>query len=276
MHINPLKVSYTFPVSIILFLSLLGGCGMEDVQSTWRSRAIVIDGKNTEWDGLLKPLGEKGSTVGFVNDSTFVYLVLVTSNHDLQRQVFRRGIIVWFDRGGGKDKKFGIQYPLAGGGPMGERLNAQEYPVLRTPGSMSDEVELFEGDQGHTRMTLAQTGGIEVRFSMTNDTLVYEMKVPIYDDGHHPFAIGTSPGVHIGVGIETAAAPAPEHRSEGMAEGPGGPGGAEGEGMGGHRGGGRSGRGYGGGERQEGSNSSPIDYWARLQLSGTPGNGVSH
>ncbi len=273
MQRTPLKTGSLSNALFLLLVLSLAGCGMDDVRSTWRGRAVVIDGINEEWDGLLHPIGEKGSSIGVVNDSSYLYLVVVTSNHDIQRQVFRRGVIVWFDRSGGKDKKFGIQYPLSEGPPMGDRGAAQEFPTLRPPAGMSDEVEVFEGEQKHTRMTMAQTGGMEIRFRTVHDTLVYEMKVPLYDDGRHPFAIGTSAGVQIGVGIETAAARAPERPSGGMAEGPGGPGG---EGMGGHRGGGRSGRGFGGGERPEGSDSSPIDYWARLQLAGSPGNGASH
>ena len=122
------------------------------------------------------------------------------------------------------------------------------------------------GKDDHHRMTLAESGGVEAQFRTSNDILVYELKVPLSDNGSHPFAIGTKAGTLIGVGIETSTALNPALRSESVGEGGGGErGGGMGEGGGGGRGR-RGGRGGGGGRSSSGDQGEPFKMWAKVQL----------
>lgn len=247
---------------ILLTLFFLAGCGTIDIKSRWRDRDVVIDGKNTEWR-YLTVLDDKETSVGALNDGNFVYLILITSNRDLHNQVMRRGLTFWFDHDGGTDKKFGVHYPIGLGGfrasqegrPDGED-QAQD---MRKENSV-EELEIYgpKEDDRH-RMTMAETGGIEARFRTVNDVLVYELKVPLADNGSHPFAIG--PGTLIGVGIETLTDRSPEKPQEEFAGGTGERGGRP---MGGRGGGGR--RGGGGGRSGTSGRSEPFKMWAKVQL----------
>ncbi len=82
-----------------------------DVNSTFRDRPIVIDADAGEWAGLSLHT-EKNVSFAVCNDSSYIYILLTTSDHSLQRQFSGLGINLWFDASGGSEKTFGIHYPL--------------------------------------------------------------------------------------------------------------------------------------------------------------------
>lgn len=256
--------------SVILLAAAAGmsGCSNLEFASHWRTGDITIDGQNKEWDGLLTPLDDKLTSVGMVNDSSNLYIGLVTANRDLARQIMRRGITFWFDREGGKRKTFGIRFPLGyeGYAPSGDSPNEGsgqgEASRNERIAEASGELDLYGPREGDIhRMTLAEAEGIEVKAKVDRGMLVYEMKVPLEEDAHHPFAVGAKAGTLIGVGVETSSERQGERPSEGMTRGDGG-----GRGFGGR---GRGGGGMGGGGRRAApqSQAAPLDVWAKVQLS---------
>ena len=274
------------------FLCLMAGCKTLEFTSRWKNKDVVIDGKNTEWKDSLYALDEHETSVGLINDERFLYIGLITINRDYQRQIMRSGLTVWFDRKGGEDKKFGIHYPLGFGGSgsqQGLRQNTGDEgssgeaggdrpaeSQMDNPRPLFDELEIYgPGDGEHHRMTAAETGGIDVRVGITNGVLVYELKIPLADNGSTAFAIGTKAGMQIGVGLESSngrgAAPSGsgeggEGRGGGMGGGRGGgTGGGRGGGMGGGRGGGMGG-GRGGGGSRSGGQAEPLGVWAKVHL----------
>ena len=248
--------------SICCVLGLMiwtAGCGSRELKSHWRDRDITIDGRNTEWSDYLTPVDDKGTSVALANDQEYLYIGLVTGDGNLQRQIFRGGVTIWFDPAGGEEKKFGIHYPLGPAtsgrreGEIGEADRDERQPP-EIAQSAASELELIGPQDGeHHRMTIGETGGIDVRFRDYRDTLVFELKVPLVDNGKHPFAIGTKPGSPLGVGLETDAGRSAELRSEEPSEG--------GRGRGGF---GRRGGGFG--ERPSGSRPGPYKEWAKVEL----------
>jgi len=267
------------------FLCLIAGCKTLEFASRWKNKDVVIDGKNTEWKDSLYALDEHETSMGLLNDDHFLYIGLITVNRDYQRQIMRSGLTVWFDRNGGEGKKFGIHYPLGPGGPgsqQGRKENTGDEgssgeaggdrpaeSQMDNPRPLVDELEVYgPGDGEHHRMTTAETGGIDVRVGITNGVLVYELKVPLADNGSTAFAIGTKPGMQIGVGVESSngRGAASQGNSEGGEGRGGGMGGGRGGGMGGRGGGGgRRGGGSGGGSRA-GGQTEPLQIWAKVQL----------
>src|SRR5262249_44031484 len=126
----------------------------------------------------------------------------------------------------------------------------------------TNELEILgPRDLDRRRMTMGESGGIEVRSRRTNNVLVYEMKIPLSDNGAHPFAIGTTPGAVIGVGVEAGRNPGrmgPREES-----------GDEGDRLGGGYGGG-GGRGGRGGDRggagRSGEQREGFKLWAKVRL----------
>jgi len=255
-------------IVLIFLLCLLAGCGTLELKSPWRDREVVVDGKNTEWRGSLTALDDKQSSIGLLNDGEYLYIGLTSTNQNLQRQVMRRGITFWFDRDGGKGKKFGIHFPIDSGRfgpPRGGRADEGErepHPQRENFEVLSDELEIYGPAEGEShRMTMAQTGGIEARIGTSDGILVYELKIPLMDNGPHLFAIGTKTGASIGVGVETLSNRSferPPGDSPGYGDGRGG-------GFGGRGGRGRGG--FGSGRSRSGEQAEPLKVWAKVQLS---------
>lgn len=263
------KVAQTILLNLFLMgLFFLAGCGTIDLKSRWRDREITIDGKNTEWR-YLNVLDDKETSIGVLNDNDFIYLIFITTNRDVHNQVVRRGLTLWFDSDGGKDEKFGVHYPIGFGGIRSAQDSRPESDNegqnLRKENS-TDELEIIgPKKEDRHRMTLAETGGIEARFTTSSGVLVYEMKVPLLENSSHPFAIGTKSGARIGVGA--LADRASERPAEGFGESGGergdGAGGRDGAGMGGRGGGARRG---GGGRKGSSGQAEPFKMWAKVQL----------
>ena len=120
-----------FLVSIVL----LESCGTVEMESQWRDREITIDGKTGDWQGRLMAVKETGISLGLLNDEKNIYICVSATDRRVASQVFRQGLVVWFDPQGGKDKILGIRYPLGmewsdfqgppGGGEAGGQDNAR-------------------------------------------------------------------------------------------------------------------------------------------------------
>ncbi len=255
-------------VLLLAGVAAISGCSRLELASHWRTGQVKIDGQNSEWEGLLTPLDDKLTSVGLVNDSSYLYIGLITANRDLARQIMRRGLTLWFDRDGGKKKAFGIRFPLGyeGYAPSLDAPNAgtgqEEASRNERIAEASGELDLYGPREGDIhRMTLAEAEGIEVKAKVDRGMLVYEMKVPLEEDSHHPFAVGAKAGTLIGIGVETTGERQGERPSEGMTRGDGG-----GRGFGGR---GRGGGGMGGGARRAApqSQAAPLDIWAKVLLS---------
>ena len=262
-----------FQYGLVLFLCFAAGCGMIDLKSHWRNRPVVIDGKNSEWGTSLVLLDDKETSIGILNDSGYIYIGLVSTSRNLRSQVMRRGITFWFDVEGGKDEKFGVHYPLAYDAPRSSPENGTDADNQSSAGQKDLPIDDLEiegpGKDDHHPMTFAEAAGIEVKYTIANGVLVYELKVPLSEKISSPFAIGAKPGMLIGVGAETSNNKSTPKPPEGVSEGGGGRG--EGMGGGGYGGGGGGGRGHhgGGGSRDRsspGSQGEPFSMWAKVQL----------
>jgi hypothetical protein len=261
------------------------------IDSHWRDREIVIDGSNADWPGPLLQIEEKTPvTIAAVNDGRFLYLVLHASDPMARARIMRQGLIVWFDPSGKNKKQFGIKFPVgmergdmrgrSGGGPRGMRPgggtspddgtgdSGQRGPEMFDPpnrlellGAKKDDIHSFVADK---------VPGIVVKIGQVEGALVYELQVPLAKTSEFVYAIGTTAGALIGIGLETPKierASSDEGRGRGM--GGGGMGGRGMGGRGGRGGGGRSGGGMGGrgmGAGRDTEQMKPMKAWGLLQL----------
>jgi uncharacterized membrane protein YgcG len=257
----------------------MAGCASFNTYTTESrplSKPITIDGRTDDWQGELFVVPGERMMIGFVNDGRFLYIAVLVEEAFQRNQVLYQGLTVWFDPKGGKEKAFGIRYPL--GLPPGERpapkMGAEGEgltPVDLPEGALA-ELEIVRSEkEPPRRFKIADLKGVEVKVTPSTGLLVYEMKIPLTADAEHPVAVGTLPGRTVGIGFETPkfdASSIPRESGGGM---PGG-GGGRGGGMGG--GGGRGGAGgMGGGRGGMMGLAEPLKIWAIVQLA--PGTGTA-
>jgi hypothetical protein len=277
----PSSLPILLPILMFLPLPLLNGCADAiELDSLWRDRDVTIDGDLTEWEGFTHFIEEAHATVGVLNDEEHLYLSLASSNQSTQRQVLALGLTVWFDPDGGKERAFGIRFPLGMATMDRSALAGRRRPDPEELDKLLEEVELeleiipaAGGEPHRLPMPVAYTGGIDVRVKRSNGTLAYELKVPLSAATGHPYAIGTESGATIGVGLETPEIDMGER--PGMGGGPRG--GSMGRGGGPGRGGGDGGGGRGGGKmpgggRQRGGSRpeppAPLEAWVKIHMAG--------
>jgi hypothetical protein len=267
------RSSWAIPLTAAILLAIpsLAGCGSLELTSLWRDREITVDGQDTEWENTRVYLDDANSSVAVLNDEEFIYISLVTGDRTIRRQIMGGGLTLWFDPDGGKDKTFGLHYPIG-------MMESTERPLARrdaddrdTEGLSDDmrdafarantELEIIgpEENERH-RVKVATLIGMEVKANVTDDRLIYELKMPLASSEMYPFAINAEPGTKIGIGLTT-----PEMDREQMRDhmGRGGRGMPPGGGMGGGMG---PGGGMPGGRRPR--PPKPLDVWAKVQLCG--------
>lgn len=259
------------------------GCSStSQIASHWTDQEPAMNGAKAEWTHARVNLDDKGTSVGVFNDKDYLYFALITTNTNLQSLVRRQGLTLWFDPKAGEDKKFGIHYPVRTrqfGRTSRERADGDEQTAYSPQSSGADNLEICgPGEDDRHQMTKAEATGIDVRYRVSHDTLVYETKVPLADNGSYPFAIGAKTGGLIGIGVEAGGRQL-QKRESGESSGwggrrsggPGGPG-SGGAGFGGRGEGGEYGghRGYRGSSEEGGENSGarpdPYKSWIKVQL----------
>ena len=119
---------------LLLVVLLLGGCGgTETLQSKSLDRDITVDGAVADWQGALTPIEKKNLSLGLLNDGEFLYVSLVSRDRQVVSQMMSRGFTIWFDAEGGKEKTFGIRFPLglmaSGGMGVWEGACCQAFPL---------------------------------------------------------------------------------------------------------------------------------------------------
>jgi hypothetical protein len=265
-------------VFLVCLASAMCGCsGAMQLSSAWRDREIVVDGSDSDWRGATAYIKGSNLSLGIRNDNDYLYACVIIMDRQMQMQMMALGFTVWFDPEGGKDKVFGIHFPLGMEGPrpataLEGRDNAEEFQKITEQSQRELEI-MGPGKKDRQRMLLMQVQGINVQIGSVQGFLVYELKVPLRKSADHPYAIGIDSVQAIGVGFETTELNLERMKEQlgGMPEGGGNggppmggggmpPGGGGRPGGGGPPGGG-PGMGPPGGER-----SASLKLWTRVQL----------
>lgn len=248
-------------------LLTLAGCATFNTFTTEShalTRTITVDGMTDDWPGEMYVVPNERITAGFQNDGRFLYIALLVEEASQRFQIVSQGLTVWFDPKGGKEKAFGIRYPLglppdrrkpARMNPQGEGLMLPDLP----DGALAELEIVRSPREPAQRLLVSGAKGLEVKVVPGTGLLVYEMKIPLLADAEHPIAVGAKPGGVVGIGFETDKPDTSAMPSGGPGTDAGGHGG-HGGGMGGH--GGMSGGG-GGGMMMS---AEPVKVWALVQL----------
>ncbi len=198
---------------LIAFLSLFMQitCSTLRLESTWKDRDIALDGKGGDWLGTKYYFEDLAISVGLINDTQYLYVSVMTENPMVQAQIMRQGLTIWLDPKGGKDKTFGIKFPLGRKGeePEGERMDprdmmdemAREEMMQKLQESMTELEVLGPDGKVLEKMDTENARGIDVKMRIAGGSFVYELKVPLTSSEEYPHAIGVKAGDVIGVGF---------------------------------------------------------------------------
>jgi hypothetical protein len=186
----------------LLFPSLLivafSGCRETKFESVWSERAVVVDGRYSEWTAPLQYFDRPSMYMGFRNDRDNLYIMIKTVDRRAQIKVLRLGLTVWFDPPDPKGKVWGVHYPLGMEHPgisirgveaPGELSDVQRKQVAEMLGGFEIREKGVEaGVRVRTQAADSSGYGVQAAVRDTSDVIVYELKVPLRGDGRSPYA----------------------------------------------------------------------------------------
>lgn len=200
-----------FWLALVLFSLALSNCSLLRIESSWKQRDIVIDGIGGDWLGAKYYFEDYALSVGLINDEKYLYVSIITENPMVRAQIMRQGLTVWLDPKGGKNKTFGIQYPLGRqeNEQEAERMDpqdvmdeaAREKMMEKFRAALSELEVLGPGEKVMEKLPVEKARGIDVEVRDAAGTFVYELKVPLAASDDNPYAVGVEAGDEVGVGI---------------------------------------------------------------------------
>jgi len=219
------------------------GCGNLKLESSRRDREIVIDGKYSDWGKAEAYYDEKEKlVVNLCNDQDYLYICLVSRNRKIETQLMESGFVAWFDPEGGKNKSFGIRFPVGmknmgmsitendrkireyGGegdiedpaGRENDRWTDKDFAKkLETIEGLQEKIEIIRmpppkdaGKNKGKELSLEDAAklGIEAKVGNENGYFVYELKVPLIKSPEHPYTVELRTDKTIGLGLEVQKA----------------------------------------------------------------------
>lgn len=275
-----MRKPYIFLLSILLFLLISPLLWSKDINlnSIWTKSEIVVDGKESEWSGSIYYLEKQKIGIGLQNDTANLYIIVKATDRNTQLQIMRRGLTIWLDAKGKKNKTLGIHYPIG----------MQEYGIPEVKANpntefaseqqnlftdMLKEIEVLGPEKNdRNRIGRVNNFGIEASLNDTLGVMIYELKIPLRPTNELPYAISSNPGDVISLGLETGKFNKEMMRGNMPMRGgmPGGEGGMPPGGMTSGEGGPPEGTPPG--SRERGKMPEPIDFWAKVTLAKAVGD----
>jgi len=217
-----LKLNNKWLITILLTGAVLvTGCGSgEKIISSWPDKQIQIDGKIGDWEGSLTTFAKEQYSVGFKNDSKFLYVCYITSDREKINRIMTSGLNVLFHSMEDARRDYSIVFPVPnpegmremmgnqtrpGDGIQAQHTDGEEQTQMRTPPYQQIldrqlNFNLIEKDFTNS-ISLKNSDNIELKMGVSSEILVYELKVPLANT-KSSFPINASPGDKIEIKID--------------------------------------------------------------------------
>lgn len=127
----------------VLLTFWLSSCANLQFKSGWKDKNIKIDGRSDDWVGSLTYVDKQNISLGVVNDTDYLYICLAAEDQALISRILRQGMILWFNPEGGKNKTFGINYPV------GRQMMQPEEREMKRQGSEATPQKKETCSDGH-------------------------------------------------------------------------------------------------------------------------------
>jgi hypothetical protein len=208
----------TFVLTVVTALLAAGCVGPLRVDSLWQNGNVVVNGKSDDWRGALYYFEDSDFSLGLRNDEDHLYLCLTAESPMMRMQIMAQGLTIWFDPAAGKEKVFGIRFPMGRTENPGERppreggQRPQETPQRRQmdpeaqermlQNLIRDAVLIGPEKDALNQVPIEDLRDIQLDIDLRGGLLTYEMKIPLEPREDRPYAVGAGPGMALGVGLE--------------------------------------------------------------------------
>jgi hypothetical protein len=224
-----------FFMFMLLSFLMLFSCGEEEVQTSWNSYPIRIDGESDDWDKLPVLFSEDLDVAyGIANNDSTLSVMIRFNDQRLARMISLRGFTIRFFPPDKDGKEFAIHYQ--GFNAVGAK-NHETYKKFIPAGMFTIVRE--EGEPG---WPLKKIPGIKAAYSFFDGFYCIEYQIPLFLEKSSPFAYNLKGKDELE--IEFVLEEMDKSRMQAMRSSMGGRGGMAGGSMGG---GGMPGGGMGGG-----------------------------
>jgi hypothetical protein len=208
---KPKKLWFLITISSLIFIL---GCSdkMSEIKSVWLKSYINIDGSLGDWEEIPVVSTDDNGVFNskICNDNDYIYATFYSRNLRLGGQAKMMGMKLWIDSTGGKNKKIGLFFR---GGPelsetrdstrpekpfVGKKMDFSEenHPIAREKFAVINN----EGDAEF--ISRDGSNGPAIEYSISNGTLVYELKIPLRLKGLESYAVGADPGDIVSLCLE--------------------------------------------------------------------------
>jgi hypothetical protein len=158
------------------------------LNSSWQKDKINIDGKLSDWNGLIKQTPDREFGIGIANDDSSLFVCLTSDDRRIIHQVMRSGMTMWFENGKSKHNRLGIRFPM---GMAGSDMNFRRFretqdnndSVRQIMQETLNTMEILGPEKTDTvpmRTTIAESFGIQMKVSPERGCFLYELKVPLH------------------------------------------------------------------------------------------------
>ena len=120
---------------LLLVGILLCNCKSIEMTSTPIKSPIQIDGMDTdsEWNGKRIFIEKEDIILGCQHDENYLYLLFISKDQDLERQMITQGFTLWVNSKAKTKKEIGLKFPAL------ERNNMQNRSEMRNRQNMQED-----------------------------------------------------------------------------------------------------------------------------------------
>lgn len=190
------------PKHLIIFIGLifLINCASQTtIMSKKADNQILINGHPEEWQDDLQYFEDINLSFSVRHNADNIYLVLVTNNQGMIRQIHSRGLFIWFNNARNRDKQVGIKFPV---GLSSEFLMTNHNKQGPTSSEMIVATEFEFHEKGKEKIIMPLFNNqlnIKIEPIRSKDIFAVEMAIP------HEVIYGKkqpAPPSKLGIGIE--------------------------------------------------------------------------
>ncbi len=203
-----MRKSYILALMIVLLM--MNGCGDKNYESRWTDIPVSVDGDNSDWsESSLTYFDKMQLVMGISNDEENLYVIYKFNDIALARRIQMRGVTLWFNADGKKNKNFGIQYY---GDPSVNLMNPEQAGFSNLSDEQRAEFKTMPTDllgmvivndnSENIPLPTSNMNGISAMVRQTDGIFTYEFKVPLTTSEGRPYAINAKPGQKISFGLE--------------------------------------------------------------------------